>query len=123
MFVGAFLGLMAIGMGAYTDHVLSKIADPVIMMMVGTALHYHLFHSVLVVSIGLSLFMPIPNKLYGCLKVCGWVFIVGILLFSFSIYLRAMTGIREFTNVTPLGGIILMMGWGLLAWTSFSKKR
>lgn len=123
LFFGAVLGLMAVGMGAYTDHVLSPVVDAKTFMMVQTALHYHLIHSVLVVAIGLALFANFSENLCGRLTLSGWIFILGIILFSFSIYLKAITGIGGWIKITPIGGTILMLGWTTLVWASFAKNK
>ena len=47
----------------------------------------------------------------------GWLFVVGTLLFSGSLYLMALTGMRWLGAVTPLGGAAWLAGWGILAWS------
>jgi uncharacterized membrane protein YgdD (TMEM256/DUF423 family) len=52
----------------------------------------------------------------GAIKLAGWCFVAGSVLFSGSLYLLALTGTRWLGAVTPLGGVLLILGWGLLAY-------
>ena len=52
----------------------------------------------------------------------GWLFMVGILIFSGSLYLLVLTGTRWLGAITPLGGVAMILGWGLLAWGIFQGR-
>jgi uncharacterized membrane protein YgdD (TMEM256/DUF423 family) len=71
-----------------------------------TGVLYHLVHSAVLLAIslnGIKRFYP-----------CAVFFLAGIVLFSFSLYLYAITGITAFAIITPFGGISLMIGWLLV---------
>jgi uncharacterized membrane protein YgdD (TMEM256/DUF423 family) len=51
------------------------------------------------------------------LKGAGWAFIVGIIIFSGSLYLLSLTGMRWLGAITPIGGIAFLIGWAILVWS------
>ena len=52
----------------------------------------------------------------------GWLFVIGIVFFSGSLYVMAFTGQRWLGAVTPIGGVAFIIGWLLLAWTGWQGK-
>lgn len=122
LLIGALLGLSSIGADAYINHVLVNIVDEKALSMIKTALHYHQLYAVIVSAIGFQCYLK-NDAIF--LKLSAWIFIVGTLFFSFSIYLKALTGMNVWVKLTPIGGTLLMIGWGLLACYSFKhlKKR
>lgn len=84
--------------------------------MIKTALHYHQVYAVIISAIGLVCRLR-NGSIF--LKLSGWIFIIGVILFSFSIYLKALTGMMAWIKLTPIGGTFLMVGWFLLACSSF----
>src|SRR5690606_34190357 len=110
----------SVGTGAYVDHVLVHTVDVKTLAMIKTALHYHELYAVIISIIGLV----------GCLKndsiflkLSAWIFIIGTVLFSFSIYLKALTGTIARIKLRRIGGTLLMVGWLLLAFSSFKYIR
>lgn len=122
LLIGALLGLTSVGAGAYVDHVLVHAVDEKTLSMIKTALHYHQLYAVIISAIGLVHCLKNDAIL---LKLSAWLFIIGTVLFSFSIYLKALTGTIAWIKLTPIGGTLLMVGWVLLACFSFKyvKKR
>jgi uncharacterized membrane protein YgdD (TMEM256/DUF423 family) len=116
LLIGALLGLTSVGAGAYVDHVLVHSVDVKTLSMIKTALHYHELYAVIISAIGLHY---LKNGA-AFLKLSAWVFIIGIVLFSFSIYLKVLTGTMTWIKLTPIGGMLLMAGWVLLACSSFT---
>ncbi len=118
LLIGGLLGLISVGMGAYVDHVLSQVLDMKTLAMVKTALHYHQIYAVMIAGIGLVC----HKKASLFLKLSAWIFIIGVIFFSFSIYLTALTGVMEWIKLTPVGGTLLMVGWlVVLIGASFRK--
>lgn len=122
LLIGALLGLTSVGAGAYVDHVLVHAVDEKTLSMIKTALHYHQLYAVIISAIGLVHCLKNDAIL---LKLSAWLFIIGTVSFSFSIYLKALTGTIAWIKLTPIGGTLLMVGWVLLACFSFKyvKKR
>jgi uncharacterized membrane protein YgdD (TMEM256/DUF423 family) len=55
----------------------------------------------------------------GAATAAGWVFVAGLVLFSGSLYVLAVTGIRVLGAITPLGGVCFLLGWALLGWAAW----
>lgn len=79
-----------------------------------TAAHYHLIHA-LALAAAATLFDKTGSPVA---RIAGWCFAVGVLLFSGSLYAMTLTGNRSLGAVTPLGGLAMVAGWGLIAWTA-----
>ncbi len=77
-----------------------------------TGAQYEMYHSLALVAVGIMLRLGIGNSM---VQVAGWLFVVGILLFSGSLYVLSITGRRGFGAITPLGGLCFLGGWALFA--------
>jgi uncharacterized membrane protein YgdD (TMEM256/DUF423 family) len=109
--LGSFNAFLAVGFGAFGAHGL-KTRIPVEMLTVyQTGVHYHLFHAIALLCIGL-LAQNWSDSFY--LKVSGWLFLTGIILFSGSLYALSMSGLRYFGLITPFGGMAFLAGWVFL---------
>jgi uncharacterized membrane protein YgdD (TMEM256/DUF423 family) len=116
LLIGALLGLTSVCAGAYVNHNLVHIMDVKTLSMIKAALHYHELYAVIISVIGLA--CSFRNEAI-VLKLSAWIFIFGTVLFSFSIYLKFLTGAIVWIKLTPIGGTLLMVGWFLLACSSF----
>lgn len=106
------LGFLAIALGAFGAHALKPTLAA--RGMTGnweTAVLYHLVHSVALLALGLA--REQAASAAGRIALC-WA--AGVVLFSGSIYLLALGGPKWLGPVTPLGGLALLAGWGLVAW-------
>ena len=77
-----------------------------------TAAEYQMFHSLALLAVGL---LPATISV-RTRNVAGWSFLIGILLFSGSLYVLVLSGIKILGAITPFGGIAFLIGWGALAW-------
>lgn len=118
LFLGALLGFLSIGLGAYINHVVSLTVDVKTLTMLQTALQYQLTHAILIVSIGFAANTIPASRCKTLLTAAGWLFIVGTCLFAFSIYCAGIIGIHSLLKITPTGGVILMLAWITLACTA-----
>ena len=113
---GATNGFIAVAMGAFAAHGLQDRLAPAALDWVHTASTYEMWHALaLIVVTGLR-----RNK---AVKIAGWGFFAGCVLFSGSLYLLALTGWHGFAFVTPLGGIAFLLGWAGLAWYAIVSSR
>lgn len=111
----AISGFSAVALGAFGAHGLKTILSPKLMAAWQTAVQYHLVHSAVLLILAfalLSLSLPAPADKW--LKRSANMMLAGILLFSGSLYLMALTGIRPLGMITPIGGISWLIGWGFL---------
>ena len=117
---GAILLALAVILGAFGAHGLRGRLDAYLMSVYEKAVFYHFIHAlgVLIVSI-----MPKAGALSESTAqwVCG-LLLAGILIFSGSLYLLALTGQRVLGAVTPLGGVSFIAAWVALAWCLLSHK-
>lgn len=116
LFSGAILGFISVALGAYTSHGLRAQLTPEKLDAMLTALKYHQAHSILICAIGLAL---LSNPKLAKISTLHWsagAFILGILLFSFSIYISTLFNLPQINKATPIGGLTLMLAWLLLAY-------
>ncbi|UJS24060.1 DUF423 domain-containing protein [Thiothrix winogradskyi] len=115
--------MLAVILGAFGAHGLEKLVDAKMLQRFHTGVEYQFYHSLAL------LFISILNKLIKNKYVAyaGYAFLLGMVLFSGSLYLYVLTGIKGFALVTPLGGLSFIVGWGLLAFSaknsSYLEKR
>ncbi len=109
--VAALNGLLAVASGAFAAHGLQGRLDAHALGLWETGARYHMYHAL---AIGLAAF-AIRDAAAGAATVASAFFLAGILLFSGSLYLLALTGMKGFAFVTPFGGMCFLIGWGALA--------
>jgi uncharacterized membrane protein YgdD (TMEM256/DUF423 family) len=116
--VSAISGFLAVALGAFGAHGLrarfAELPDAVKRLeWWQTAASYHLAHAL---AIGLAAMFA--ERLGRAPGIAGWAFLAGTVLFSGSLYVMALTGIRALGAVTPIGGVAFLIGWGCLAWSA-----
>ena len=112
LIAGAALALLAVLAGAFAAHGLKATLDAQQLAVFETAARYQMYHAfALLVVGGLSTLSQFPRRLLGF---AAFAFSLGILLFSGSLYLLALSGIRWLGAITPLGGTAFILGWLLL---------
>ncbi len=116
----AIFGAIAVGIGAFGAHGLKDIlAETGRAETFETAVKYHFYHSLSLFMIGiLALVKPTWNKL----NTAALLIVLGILIFSGSLYILSLTGITWLGAVTPLGGVAFIAGWILLFLAASTKN-
>ncbi|MCX7141579.1 MAG: DUF423 domain-containing protein [Proteobacteria bacterium] len=110
--IGCIAALLAVAIGAFGAHGLKARVAPDLMAVFKTGVEYHFYHALGMVLVGLAAF-HLPQS--GHLKAAGWCMLAGIVLFSGSLYLLALTGLAWLGAVTPFGGLAFLAAWGLFA--------
>ena len=105
-------GMLAVMFGAFGAHALRSRLDDYAMGVFQTAVQYHFYHSLALLAVGV---VALSQPQTVLLKSSGWLFLIGILVFSGSLYLLGITGVRWLGAVTPLGGLAFIGGWACLA--------
>lgn len=117
--ITSFLGMLTIVLGAFGAHALKEKLSISSFQSFETAVRYQMYHVLVLLFVnGVSRFtLKFKNRL-------TLVFLIGILFFSGSIYAMTLAGIPAKTIwfVTPLGGLLLMAGWGMLFYHFLTKK-
>ena len=109
--MGASLGFFAVAIGAFGAHGLKERMEGLgTAATFKTGVDYHMFHVTAILALGLFLKAPSRGPSLAS-TVAGWSFILGILLFSGSLYILAITGVKVFGAITPLGGVAFLVGW------------
>ncbi len=106
--IGSFAAFISVGLGAFGAHALRDRLSEQMLSVWQTGVQYHLIHAIAMVLVGvlINLYSGI-----GSLKYAGWLFLLGIILFSGSLYLLAVLEVRKLGMITPLGGLAFLAGW------------
>ena len=110
--IAALSGFLAVALGAFGAHGLRGRLSPEMMAVFQTGVQYHFYHTAALLAVALLLHCA-PST--SGLLVSGIFFVVGIIVFSGSLYLLAVTELRWLGAITPLGGTAFLVGWLLLA--------
>jgi uncharacterized membrane protein YgdD (TMEM256/DUF423 family) len=113
--VAAIFLALAVGLGAFGAHGLRARLDPYSMSLWEKAVFYHFIHA-LGILIASVIARTSPVSEWAC-----WLLAAGVLIFSGSLYLLAVTGTRMLGAITPIGGLCFIAGWLLLAWHFIAK--
>ena len=109
---GALAAFFGVGLGAFGAHGLKAKLSPAFMSAFQTGVQYHLTHALGLIAIGL-LVRAYPGALL--IKSAGWLMLAGIILFSGSLYLLAITEFKRLGMITPFGGLAFLFAWGCVA--------
>ena len=118
LLVAAVNGLLAVAAGAFGAHGLQARIDAHALQVFETGARYHMYHAL---AIGLAAF-AIRDAAEGPATAAAGFFLAGILLFSGSLYLLALTGTKLLGIITPFGGVCFLIGWGCLAFAATRLK-
>ena len=111
LLIGSILAFLAVGLGAFGAHGLRTRISPDMQTVFETGVRYHMYHSLAILVVALVL-----GRMGGWLiSLAGWFFTAGIVLFSGSLYLLAITGVTTLGAITPIGGLAFLAGWACLA--------
>jgi uncharacterized membrane protein YgdD (TMEM256/DUF423 family) len=118
--IGAVLMALAVGMGAFGAHGLRNRLDAYSMSVYEKAVFYHFIHAL---GILLTSLLARTNaiSIAGQARV-AWLLLIGIIIFSGSLYALALSGVRILGAITPLGGIAFIAGWLLLAYEALRAR-
>jgi uncharacterized membrane protein YgdD (TMEM256/DUF423 family) len=116
--LGSVLALLAVVAGAFGAHALRNRLAPDALNVFEIGARYHLYHGLglLAVAWASARWPSVP------VAAAGWLFVAGVVLFSGSLYLLALTGQRWLGAVTPFGGLAFILGWAMLAWAAWSGR-
>ena len=110
LLVAGLLGVTGVAAGAFGAHALQAAVSPERIDIWETASQYHLIHAAVILGLALN---SQPDDPRWRLPIAG--FTAGILLFSFSLYALVLTDITQLAMITPVGGLLLMLSWLMVA--------
>ena len=111
LIIAAISGMLAVALGAFGAHVLKGVIRPEMLEVFKTGVQYQFYHTFALFSVGILMHFSQSKPL----KWSAWFFTTGIILFSGSLYVMAITGIKGLGIITPFGGVIWIVAWILLA--------
>jgi len=110
---GAIAAFIAVALGAFGAHSLKTKLSPDMLNIFEIGVRYQMYHALGLIAVAWATTRwPEAN-----LNAAGWAFIVGIVVFSGSLYLLSATDIRWLGAITPLGGLAFLIGWAILIWS------
>jgi uncharacterized membrane protein YgdD (TMEM256/DUF423 family) len=112
---GSLLACLAVALGAFAAHALRFRLAPDMLNIFEVAVRYHMYHALALLAVAWAV-SRWPESTAGT---AGWAFVIGIIVFSGSLYLLSFTGMRWFGAITPIGGVAFLLGWLLLAWAAW----
>jgi len=108
---GAVAAGLAVGLGAFGAHGLRDKVEPRMLEVFETGARYHMYHALALLAVGWAA----TRWSSAWLNTSGWLFVAGIVIFSGSLYVMALSGARWLGAITPIGGIAFIAGWACLA--------
>lgn len=112
LLIAAISGLLAVVLGAFGAHGLKSRLVEDLLAVYQTGVQYHFYHTLALLAAGVLL-LRYPDA--AMLNWSGWLFVAGILIFSGSLYILAVTGVRWLGAITPIGGLAFIGGWLCMA--------
>ncbi|MBD0788487.1 DUF423 domain-containing protein [Vibrio sp. Y2-5] len=109
-FGGLFSGI-AVALGAFAAHGLKAYVTPYQLDVFQTGVQYQFIHAAALIVCGILLVLCRSEKAQKYFSRAAICFIIGIFCFSGSLYALALTGIKWFGPITPMGGLLFMIGW------------
>lgn len=113
--LGALSAGIAVALGAFGAHALKARLDAPLLAVFETGVRYQMYHAFALMAVAWA-WSRWPGSV---LLTSGWLFVAGTLLFSGSLYLLSLTGVRWLGAVTPLGGVAWLAAWLGLAWSAW----
>ncbi len=117
--IASLLGSMSVALGAFGAHALRDRIEASMLANYQTGVSYMFYHTLalFIVVLALTRWPGSSQPIWA-----GWLFVIGIVFFSGSLFLMAFTGMRWLGAITPIGGVAFIAGWLLLAWTAWQAK-
>ena len=110
--LGGILGFLGVALGAFGAHALRSRLSPEMLAVFETGVRYQMYHTLAILIVAAAI-GHIGNA--RLLAIAGWSFFAGVLLFSGSLYALALTGVATLGAITPVGGLLFLIGWACLA--------
>lgn len=116
--IGSISAMLAVALGAFGAHGLEDRIEDNLLAAYKTGVQYHMYH-----ALGLLAIALLAERLHrpALVRWAGYLLIIGMILFSGSLYVMAMTGWTVLGAITPLGGVSFILGWILLAAAALRK--
>jgi uncharacterized membrane protein YgdD (TMEM256/DUF423 family) len=118
LLIGAVLGFVGVAAGAFGAHALRARLSPEMLSVFETGVRYQMYHALAVLLVAAAIGHVGSARL---LVISGWSFALGVVLFSGSLYALTLSGLGTLGAITPLGGLLFLIGWACLALFAIAK--
>ena len=115
---GSVLAGLGVVFGAFGAHALKASLSPKMLSTFETGVRYQMYHALGLLALAWAISRWPERRL----SLAAWMLLAGTAVFSGSLYLLVLTGARWFGAITPFGGVLLILGWGLVAWRLVRPK-
>ncbi|TBL75136.1 DUF423 domain-containing protein [Paenibacillus thalictri] len=115
--MGSILAFLSVAFGAFGAHALKGVITADMLAVYQTGVQYHMFHALGLIAAG-----SLAGRLGKKAVTAGWLLFAGVVLFSGSLYLLALTSIGWLGAITPLGGVSFLAGWMVLAVAAYKSE-
>ena len=122
LFAAGLLGFLSVVLGASGKHALSDQMGTELYSGFETGLRYHQIHSVALLAVAIGVLSVKSSKQAGQLRLAGYFLLAGIIVFCGSLYGLAFSGVTSLGKITPVGGILFMLGWLTICRAAFSSE-
>ncbi|EGU48219.1 hypothetical protein VII00023_20932 [Vibrio ichthyoenteri ATCC 700023] len=119
---GAFAGF-AVALGAFASHGLKAMLSPYLLEVFNIGVQYQFIHALAIIACAILMMNKVSVKAQKYFFLAAICFIIGIFCFSGSLYALALSGIKWFGPITPLGGMTFMIGWVLFVYAALQNNR
>lgn len=115
LLLASLFGASAVALGAFGAHALETRLSADLLSTYEVGVRYHVYHALALLGV-VAVISRWPEATAAVWA--GWLFVIGILIFSGSLYILAFSGIRWLGAITPIGGVAFIAGWLCLAWVA-----
>ena len=112
--LGSGFALIAVITGAFAAHTLKSKLAPDMFQVFEVAVRYQMYHALGLIAVAWAA----SQWSSQLIAAAGWLFVAGIVIFSGSLYILSLTGVRWLGAITPIGGAAFIIGWGCLLWAA-----
>ena len=116
LLLASIFSALAVALGAFGAHALENRLSADLLSTYEVGVRYHFYRALALLGVA-AVISRWPEA--SAATWAGWLFVVGILIFSGSLYILAFTGIRWLGAITPIGGVAFISGWLCLAWVAW----
>ncbi|MBD2435246.1 DUF423 domain-containing protein [Nostoc sp. FACHB-110] len=118
--LAAVFGGLSVAAGAFASHALRDKISERSLEIFDTGARYQMYHALALLLV--ALLMTRVESPSATLIASAWLFVIGIAIFSGSLYTISLTGVKSFGAIAPLGGLALIAAWGALAVAAWNLK-
>lgn len=120
LFLSTLSAFIAVAMGAFGAHALKTVLTADMLAIYKTAVTYEMWHAL---GLGLIALLRYHHPQSSLLKYAGWLMFTGIILFSGSLYILSLSGLKWLGMITPIGGVCFLSAWLLLIIFSYRSEQ